>query len=291
MTKRSLLSAYAELTKPRILLSVLITTTMGYYLGGKGFVNVSLYLKLLTGIALTCAGSSVLNHYLEREYDSKMQRTRNRPIPAGIVLPLYALIFGTSLVLIGIVVLYTQVNILTAFLALLTSFLYIMVYTPMKRASWLATTVGAIPGAIPPLTGWAAATGTLNFNAGMLFLILFIWQHPHFYAIAWIFREDYKRAGFKMLPCIESDGKRTFSQIKWYASALLPASLIPALTGMSGSLYLIGALLSGIALLCVTRLFLASRSYADARRLLKATVYYLPVLLVLIVLDSTFKFH
>lgn len=291
MKKKSLWAAYLELSKPRILILVLVTTTIGYYLGGKGFMGISFYLPLLLGVAFACAGSSALNHYLEREYDSKMQRTQNRPIPSGIILPSRALAFGIFLVLLGIAILYTQLNMLTAFLTLLTSFLYIMVYTPMKRVSWLSTTVGAIPGGIPPLIGWAAATGTLNFDAGMLFLILFIWQHPHFYAIGWMFREDYKKAGFKMLPCVEADGKRTLLHVQGFASALLPASLIPTLTGMSGHFYLVGALLSGIALLFVTDLFVRSKSHTDAKNLLKATIVYIPALLFFIVLDSALTFY
>ena len=291
MKKKSLASSYLELTKPRILLLVLVTATIGYYLGAKGFVSVPLYFHLMVGVALTCAGSSVLNHYLEREYDSKMQRTKTRPIPSGAILPTHALIFGISLVLLGIAILTVRVNMLTAFLSLLAAFLYIMVYTPMKRVSWLNTTVGAFPGAMPPLLGWAAATGTLTFDAGMLFLILFIWQHPHFYAIAWMFREDYQKAGFKMLSCVQPDGKATFSHVQWFASALVPVSIIPSIIGMSGYFYLVGTLLSGVALLFVTDMFVHSKSDADARKLLRATVLYIPVLLILIVLDSTFKFQ
>ena len=288
MKKKSLASSYLELTKPRILLLVLVTATIGYYLGAKGLVVPTPYLALLLGVALTCAGSSALNHYLEREYDSNMERTKNRPIPAGVIAPSHALTFGVSLVLLGIAVLYLRVNMLTAFLALLAAFLYIVVYTPMKRVSWVNTTIGAFPGAMPPLLGWAAATGTLSFNAGMLFLILFIWQHPHFYAIAWMFREDYKKAGFKMLPCLQPDGEGTFSHVQGFTSALLPVSIAPSMTGMSGHFYLVGTLLSGIALLCVADRFVRSKSDCDARKLLKATVLYIPVLFVLIVLDSTF---
>jgi len=283
------IKAYIELTKPRILMSVLITTTIGYYLGTQGSLYpLSPFLYLLLGTFFMCSGSSVLNHYLEREFDSKMLRTQNRPLPAGIITPSKALNFGIILILIGLPLLYIKVNILTAFLSLLTSFLYIMVYTPMKRVSWLNTTVGAVPGAIPPLGGWAAATGTLNFDAGMLFLILFIWQHPHFYAIAWIFKEDYKRAGFKMLPCIDPNGARTMTQVKWFTLALIPISLNPVMTGISGWIYFVGVLLSGLALLYFAKIFTASRSVKDARNLLKATVMYMPVWLILIILDKIF---
>lgn len=191
-----IISAYVELTKPRILGLVLITATLGFYLGGDGISSWERLAYLWIGCGCVGAGSSALNHYLEREFDSKMLRTCRRPIPSGKISPAHALNFGIVLTLLGVVILYIKVNILTAFLSLLTAFLYIMVYTPMKRVSWLNTAVGAVPGGIPPLGGWAAATGTLNFDAGMLFLILFLWQQPHFYAIAWMCREDYARAGF-----------------------------------------------------------------------------------------------
>jgi protoheme IX farnesyltransferase len=217
-----------------------------------------------------------------------MIRTRDRPIPAGIILPSHALNFGIFLTLGGVLILYTKVNILTAFLSLLTSFLYIMVYTPMKRTSWLNTTLGAVAGAIPPLGGWAAATGTLNFTAGMLFLILFIWQHPHFYAIAWILKDDYRRAGFKMLPVMEPDGRRTFFQILLFSVMLIPVSLLPALFGICGMIYFFGVLIAGMGLALVSKRFFGTRSLADARNLLKSTVAYLPVLLILSVVDATF---
>jgi protoheme IX farnesyltransferase len=283
-----MVSAYIELTKPRILTLVLVTTLLGFYLGGRGIHSLELFFFLLMGVALVTAGSSALNHYLEREFDSKMLRTKNRPIPAGLIAPDHALSFGVLLTLSGIFILYVKVNILTSFLSLLTSFLYIMVYTPMKRVSWLNTTVGAVPGAIPPLGGWAAATGGLSFEAGILFLILFLWQHPHFYAIAWMLRDDYKRGGFKMLPVVEPDGRRMFNQILWFSIALIPVSLIPSLTGMSGAVYFSGTLMAGVYLLRVGRNFIRSRSLGDAKKLLRATVIYLPVLLFLIVLDVSF---
>jgi protoheme IX farnesyltransferase len=282
------IAAYIELTKPRILMLVLVTTALGFYLGGKGRMPLGLFSYLMFGVALVCGGSSVLNHYLEREFDSKMQRTKNRPIPSGTIAPAEALNFGILITLTGIFILYVKVNILTAFLSLLTSFLYIMVYTPMKRFSWLNTTAGAFPGAIPPLGGWAAATGGLSFEAGILFLILFIWQHPHFYAIAWMMREDYKRGGFKMLPVVEPNGERMFRHILWYSQMLIPVSLIPAVIGLSGAIYFTGALITGILLMLVSRKFALSRSAPDARRLLRATVLYLPILLLLIVFDVTF---
>lgn len=285
---RRLLKAYLELTKPSILTLVLVTTTLGFYLGGHGIKSWILLIYLLLGAALVCAGSGVLNHYLERDIDCKMNRTKNRPIPSGLVSPANALAFGLILILIGLSILSIKVNLLTAFLSLLTAFLYIMIYTPMKRISWLNTTIGSIPGAIPPMGGWAAATGNLDVGAWIIFGILFLWQHPHFYAIAWMFKDDYARGGFKMLPCIEPDGESTFHQILWYSSILIPISLLPTAIGLSGHIYFTGALLAGIILFAFGYKLTQTKSYLDARALLKATVIYLPVLLLLIVVDVNF---
>lgn len=277
--------AYIELTKPSILTLVLVTTALGYYLGGNGIPSWATLGLLLLGAGLVCAGSSTLNHYIEREYDIKMQRTKNRPIPSGKIPAAHAMYFGTFLILAGITILYLFINILCAFLSLLTAFLYIIIYTPMKRASWLNTTFGAIPGAIPPLGGWAAATGALSFDAGVLFLILFIWQHPHFYAIAWMFKEDYARGGFKMLPVVEPDGKKMFTHIVVSSLLLIPVSILPTLRGITGFIYLIGALILGVGLYVISKQFQMDHSIINAKRLLKATVFYLPVLLLLIIAD------
>ena len=285
---RNQLNSYIELSKPSILTLVLVTTFLGYYLGMGGHPNWLQAVPLLLGAAMVCAGSSALNHYLEREFDSKMMRTCRRPIPSGRIQAANALYFGIILIFTGLFILYVKTNILTAFLSLLTAFLYVLVYTPLKRVSWINTTIGAIPGAIPPLGGWATATGTLNFDAGILFLILFLWQHPHFFAIAWIYREDYARGGFKMLPCVEPDGNSTFRQIVLFSVLLIPVTLVPAITGLSGGFYYYGALASGIILLIIAYRLNMSRSLVDARRLLKATVFYLPLLLCLIMLDTTF---
>lgn len=288
MLNRKKINGYIELTKPRILTLVLVTTTLGYYLGGKGMKSYLELFFLLLGAGLVCAGSATLNHYLEREFDSKMLRTKKRPIPSGLISAAHALNYGIILTLAGLFILYVKTNTLTAFLSLLTSFLYIMVYTPMKRVSWLNTTVGAVPGAIPPLGGWACATGTLNFDAGILFLILFVWQHPHFYAIAWMFKDDYERGGFKMLPTADPTGLKLFSQIKFYAFLLIPISIIPFFTGISGAIYLVGSFFLGLALLMTSLRFTTSHSMVDARNLLRATVIYLPVLLTLIIIDVNF---
>lgn len=198
------------------------------------------------------------------------------------------MLFGIILILFGVLILSSQINILTAFLSLLTAFLYVLVYTPLKKISWLNTTIGAIPGAIPPMGGWAAASGELDLGAWILFLILFIWQHPHFYAIAWMFKEDYKKGGFKMLSVLEPEGQKMFNQIKIFSILMIPASLLPTMIGMSGKFYFFGALVLSIGLFLVVRTFLLSRSFGDAQKLLRATVVYLPILLFLIIFDVTF---
>ncbi len=284
----SVLSAYIELSKPSILNLILVTTALGFFLGGEGISSWPLFLNTLLGAACVCAGASALNHYLERDSDCKMVRTRNRPIPAGIISPPNAMSYGMIMILIGVLILVVQVNLLTAFLSLLTAFLYVLVYTPMKKLSWLNTSIGAIPGAIPPMGGWAAATGELNAGAWILFLILFIWQHPHFYAIAWMFKEDYKSGGFKMLPVVKPDGKATFAQINAFSLLLIPVSMLPTVIGMSGWFYFFGALLLGMILWLTGKSLQKSRSILDARKLLRATVVYLPLLLLLIVIDMSF---
>jgi protoheme IX farnesyltransferase len=286
--KRTLINGYIELTKPKIAALVLVTTTLGYFLGGKGIPSIVQLINLLMGSALVCFGSGALNHYLERDSDSLMLRTQQRPIPSGLIQAYQALNFGVILTLAGVAYLYLTTNLLTAFLSLLTAFLYVLVYTPMKKISWLNTTIGSIPGAIPPMGGWAAATGNVSLEAWILFLIMFLWQHPHFYAIAWIFREDYKRGGFKMLPVIEPDGRRTFKQIMYCSVLLALISLLPSILGMSGKVYLIGGFLLGAGLIYYSERFVQSHSTHDARNLLKATVFYLPLLLILIVIDVSF---
>ena len=276
------------MTKPGIMMLVLVTTALGFYFADHGFHQPMLLLWTLLGSALSCSGATVLNQYLERDADALMQRTRYRPIPMGIIAPAEALGFGISLVLMGLLVLCCKVNLLTGFLSLLTCFLYILVYTPMKRLSWLNTTIGAIPGAIPPLGGWAAASNHLDAGGWILFLILFTWQHPHFYAIAWIYKEDYKKAGFKMLPVVHPEARYTFLQIISFSLLLLAFSLMPTLMGMSGKIYFWGALVLGVGILVTAFLFHKNQSIQDARKILGATIAYLPLLLVLIIIDGLF---
>lgn len=280
--------AYLELMKPRIVFMVLVTAAIGFFLGEqRAGLSMPLFV-FLVGTAMTSGGASVLNQYLERDSDSKMRRTSRRPIPSGTVTPAEALGLGTLLVLSGTVLLVSEINLLTGFLALLTAFLYVLVYTPLKRVTWLNTFIGAVPGALPPMGGWAAATGELGAGAWILFAILFIWQHPHFYAIAWMYKEDYRRGGYKMLPVVEPDGQSTFRQIVIYSVLLLPASILPYSIGMSGRIYAIGVIAMGLSTLAIGLMLARSGSVADARRLLRATVLYLPAWLVLIVVDSGF---
>lgn len=277
---------YIELTKPRIAVMVLVTTVFGYGVAGGSFSDWWLLACTLLGTAGAGGGASVLNQYIERDVDAKMDRTRNRPIPSGDISPQAALFYGVVLACGGVLFLLWQVNILAAFLALQSTFLYVLVYTPMKRLSWWNTSVGAIPGAIPPLIGWAAATGSLNTTAWVLFGILYIWQHPHFFAIAWMYRDDYRKGGFKMLSVVKPDGKSMFAQIIGFSVLLIPVSLLPTLLGSSGAVYFSGALLAGIGMLAYSVLFAQRRNMQSARGLLRASLVYLPVLLMFVVVDA-----
>lgn len=286
----TLATAYLELTKPRILFMVLVTTVFGYALGGDGLEPADLLFFTLLGTGLCSGGAGVLNHFAERHVDLRMHRTRNRPLPAGKVPAPLAFAFGTGLLLVGTAVLHTQVNLLAAGLALASALLYILVYTPAKRLHWMNTPIGAIPGALPPVIGWAAATGGLGAGAWVLFAILFLWQHPHFYAIAWMFREDYARGGFKMLPVVKPDGKDTFRQSLAACIILIPVSLWPTFVGMTGWVYFFGAGLCGLWFLTACVRWRISETTEDARRVLRVSVIYLPLLLLLILVDAFF-FH
>src|SRR5580765_7635908 len=221
------ISLYLELTKPRILLMVVVTSAFGFLLGGGTRGSVVLLLFTLLGVGCATGGAAVLNNYLERDFDAKMVRTRNRALPAGLIEPVRALTFGVGLALGGVLLLTVAVNLLAGFLVLLAAFLYVLVYTPLKRSSWWNTTFGAMPGAIPPMAGWAAATGHVGPGAWALFAILFAWQHPHFFAIAWMFRDDYREAGFKMLPVIDPSGQRTVRLSVGFSLVLIAVSVVP----------------------------------------------------------------
>jgi protoheme IX farnesyltransferase len=234
---------------------------------------------------LIASGTAALNQWYEREADVKMRRTQGRPIPSGRVTPVRAFWFGMALEVVGSVELWLGLNALTSLLGIATILLYLCAYTPLKQKTWWSTTVGAIPGAIPPLIGYAAASGTLRADAWVLFAILFIWQFPHFYAIAWMYREDYSRAGIRMLPVVEPDGVSTSRQILLYSVLLVPISLLPHWLGMSGFIYLVGALAMGLMFLYSGIRVSVDRTKARARRVLLASVIYLPVLYGLMVLD------
>ncbi|MBT88277.1 MAG: heme o synthase [Candidatus Marinimicrobia bacterium] len=283
---KSLLMAYIDLLKLNIMSLVLVSSILGYYLGGNGIDSFSRLLITLFGTTLTAGGAGALNHYLERDADSLMERTKNRPIPKGIIQPGNALMFGILLVLAGTVILVMQINLLTGFLSILTAFLYVLVYTPLKRITWLNTSIGSVPGALPPMGGWAAATGELETGAWILFAIMFLWQHPHFYAIAWMYKEDYALAKFKMLPVLEPDGKRTIRQIFWHLTLLVPVSVLLYIEGNSGLIYAIGVIfLTGLFFISAIPIA-KDRSIKSAKLLLKSSVIYLPALLILIIIDK-----
>ena len=280
------LRAYLELTKPRILVMVLVTFALGFFLGSNGIINWSLFAMAMLGTAFVVAGSAALNMYYERDVDAMMKRTSRRALVAGTVSPAQALVFGSILILFGTALLIWQVNLLTAFLGLLSAFLYVVVYTPLKRVTSLNTLIGAIPGALPPLGGWTAVDGSFASQALLLFFILFAWQQPHFYAIAWMYREDYERGGLKMLPVVDPGGGQTLREIFIYALLLVPLSILPTLVGMTGVTYLVGAFaLSGYYLYASMKM-LKDPSMVNARALLRASIVYLPLLLALIVFDA-----
>jgi heme o synthase len=284
----SLTADFVELVKPRITFMVLVTAAIGLYLGMQGGVPVSLLVDTLLGTGLVAAGASALNQVLERDTDALMRRTSERPLPAGRLDPDAALVFGVILSVVGLFSLATWVNLLTALVGAVAIAGYVFVYTPLKRTSSLATVIGAIPGALPPVMGWTAARGSLEPGAWILFGILFLWQLPHFLAIAWLCREDYARAGFPMLPVIEPDGKSTGRQAILYGAALVPVSLLPSVLGLSGAAYFLGALVLGLTFLGFCVAFSQSFSTAAARRLLLASVLYLPAVLIVMLLDRLF---
>ena len=282
----SLSSKIAELSKLNILSLVLVATFLGFYLGSNGEIENNKLLITLLGTALTAAGSGSLNHYLERDADKKMDRTRNRPLPSGTLTPLFAVLYGMALVVVGSVTLAYFVNLLTGFLSLLTAFLYIVVYTPLKKITWLNTSIGSIPGAIPIIGGWTAASNSISPMALVLFGIMYLWQHPHFYAIAWLCKNDYAKANFKMLPVIEESGTRTMRQIFWHLLLMIPLSFLPVIQGNLGIIYLVGVTIITFIFFLSALPLAKDRSNKSALLLLKASVLYLPVLLFIIIIDK-----
>jgi heme o synthase len=277
--------AYVVLTKPDVTFLVVITTVAGFYLGSRGPLDWPLLLNTLGGTLLVAGGTAALNQYIEREMDSLMRRTAARPLPSGLLLPREVLVFGVSTIVVGAAWLLLAVNWLAALVAVTTSALYLGLYTPLKTRTTLSTAVGAIPGALPPLIGWAAARGSLSLGGWVLFAILFFWQFPHFMAIAWIYREDYARAGIQMLPVVDKKGDATFRQIITTSAILVWVSALPSVVGMAGIPYFFGALALGMILLQVGLWANRSRTNVRAKWLMHATVAHIPILLAWLVLD------
>jgi protoheme IX farnesyltransferase len=278
--------AYVTLTKPDVTFLVVITTVAGFYLGSTGLPDWMLLLRTLCGTALVAGGTAALNQYIECDIDAVMRRTASRPLPAGQLQPRQVLVFGLATIFVGTAWLAIAVNALSSGLALATCLLYLCLYTPLKKHTTYATAVGAIPGALPPLIGWAAAHGSLSVGAWVLFAILFFWQFPHFMAIAWMYREDYARGGIRMLPVVDPKGDATFHQIVFTSAILVGVSVLPSVLGMAGIDYFFGALILGVILLQVGLWANRSRTNARAKWLMHATVGYIPVLLAWMVLDK-----
>jgi protoheme IX farnesyltransferase len=284
--EKSWLAVFSDLVKARLTLLVLLTTLVGFYMGYPGPLDLLLLLHTMLGTALVAAGASALNQLLEREHDAKMERTEDRPLPSGRLQPGTVLLFGGISAGLGLIYLALAVNPLTSLLGAATLGSYLFIYTPLKRVTTLNTVVGAIPGALPPLMGWAAARGEISSSGWALFAILFFWQLPHFLAIAWIYREQYERAGFVMLPVVDPSGERTGRQAVSHTLGLLPFSLCPFVFHLAGPVYLAGALLLGAAYLWFAIQFSRQLSLTAARRLFFMSITYLPLLLGLMVLDK-----
>jgi protoheme IX farnesyltransferase len=284
--EKSVATVLSELFKARLTAFVLLTTAVGYYLGSRGPLSWSGLLHTLTGTGLLAAGAAALNQFLEREHDARMKRTEDRPLPAGRLRPQTVLLLGGALTVAGMMFLAALVNLLTSVLGILTLVCYVFVYTPLKRVTTLNTLVGAIPGALPPLMGWTGATNQVTAGGWALFAILFFWQLPHFYAIAWMYRDDYAKAGFAMLPVVDTTGERTGRQAVSHTLGLLTMSLFPVVFGLAGVVYGAGALVLGAGFLVMAIRFSRRMTAPRARALFFASIIYLPLLLALLVFDK-----
>lgn len=282
---KSAAAVWAELVKARLTALVLVTTAVGFYMGSPGPVDGLRWLHTLLGTGLLAAGAAALNQFLERDLDALMLRTQDRPLPSGRITPAGALVFGGVSSVLGLAWLALLTTLPAAALGALTLALYLGLYTPLKRISTLNTIVGAVPGALPPLIGWAAATGGVSAGGWALFALQFFWQIPHFLAIAWLYRDDYARAGLKMLPVLDPGGERTGLQSIGHALGLLMVSLSPFVLGLAGAAYLAGTFASGAVLLGLAVWFARRLELAHARWLFLASVIYLPLVLGLMVLD------
>jgi heme o synthase len=276
---------YVALMKPRVNLLVLVTTTIGFHLGNVGRADLALLFHTVFGTFLVASGAAAFNQVLERDVDARMRRTMARPLPGGRVGAKDATLFAAALSIVGILELGLGANWLSATIATLTLASYALVYTPLKRVTSLATVIGAVPGALPPMIGWAASRGSIGIEAWVLFAIVFFWQMPHVLAVSWLYREDYARGGIRVLPVEDPDGRSTSFQMVNYAAALVPISLMPTVVGISGRVYLAGAIVLGVALLALTIGFARNRTPEGARRLFAASLCYLPVLWVLMLAD------
>jgi heme o synthase len=276
---------YLALMKPRVNLLVLVTTTIGFHLGNLGRTDLALLFHTVVGTFLVASGAAAFNQVLERDIDARMRRTMARPLPGGRVGAKDATLFATALSVTGLLELGFGANWLAAVVAMVTLASYALVYTPLKRVTSLATVIGAVPGALPPVIGWAAARGSIDLEAWVLFAIVFFWQMPHVLAVSWLYREDYARGGIRVLPVEDPDGRSTAFQMVNYAAALVPVSLMPTVVGIAGRAYLAGAIVLGVALLAMTIRFARSRTPDGARRLFAASLCYLPVLWVLMLAD------
>jgi protoheme IX farnesyltransferase len=278
--------AYLSLTKPDVSFLVVMTTLAGFYLGSRGPIDWLKMAQTVLGTTLVAAGTSALNHYVERVSDAFMRRTASRPLPSGQLRPIEAALFGAALVVAGTAYLAFTAGILASLLGLVTCASYLGIYTPLKKRTTLATAIGAIPGAMPPLIGWVAAGGRLNGGAWILFAIMCLWQFPHFFAIAWMYREDYSRAGIKMLPVVDPTGRATFRQIIGAALILLPVSALPVFMGIAGVRYFFGAVVLNLLLIQLCLWASADRTNVRAKWLMHATVLHLPLLLGLMMYDK-----
>jgi protoheme IX farnesyltransferase len=280
------LADYVALTKPRVVMMVLVTTLVGFYLGSAGTLDVATLMHALAGTALAAAGTLTLNQYLERDLDARMERTRHRPLPDGRLTPAEVLVFGWLLLVGGLAWLALGAGPLAALVTAGIAVTYLLVYTPLKPVTSLCSIVGAVPGALPPVAGWAAARGTLGSEAWVLFAIMFLWQIPHSLAIGRVYRDDYARAGIRVLPVVDPDGVSTGTHVVSNCLALVPVALMPTLIGLTGAIYFLVALTLGLGFLWSAIGLARSRTAADARRLLFASLVYLPVLLGVMALDK-----
>lgn len=283
---KSWFAVYADLVKARLTLLVLLTTLVGFYVGYRGAMDYLLMFHALFGTALVAGGAAALNQFLEREYDARMRRTASRPLPSGRLQPMTVMLFGGVCSLVGTIYLAALVNPLTSALGAISLVSYLFIYTPLKRLTWWNTAVGAIPGALPPLMGWAAARGELGPGGWALFAILAFWQLPHFFAIAWIYQEEYAKAGFKMLPSVDPDGSRSAQQSVSHTLGLMVASLAPVVLHLAGTVYLVAALVLGSFYLFQAIQFARKLDVPSAKKLFFASIIYLPLLLIALVANK-----